>query len=130
MSNFLPNELVKRLNEQDGFDTEAFNRVHEQGDKITAIRLNLWKQPTVPFEDGKPVPWCDTGYYLTERSVFTLDPLYHAGCYYVQEASSMFIAHILAEIGLKNTASRSEEHTSELQSRENLVCRLLLEKKK
>src|SRR5436309_6442180 len=26
--------------------------------------------------------------------------------------------------------SRSEEHTSELQSRENLVCRLLLEKKK
>ncbi len=107
MSNFLPNELVKRLNEQDGFDTEAFNRVHEQGDKITAIRLNLWKQPTVPFEDGKPVPWCDTGYYLTERPVFTLDPLYHAGCYYVQEASSMFIAHILAEIGLKNTASRA-----------------------
>src|SRR5690606_42098506 len=28
------------------------------------------------------------------------------------------------------TAARSEEHTSELQSRENLVCRLLLEKKK
>src|SRR5690606_41956137 len=27
------------------------------------------------------------------------------------------------------TATRSEEHTSELQSRENLVCRLLLEKK-
>src|SRR5207302_9670702 len=27
-------------------------------------------------------------------------------------------------------AARSEEHTSELQSRENLVCRLLLEKKK
>src|SRR5690606_40157459 len=31
---------------------------------------------------------------------------------------------------LMQTASRSEEHTSELQSRENLVCRLLLEKKK
>src|SRR5690606_41208853 len=29
-----------------------------------------------------------------------------------------------------HTAVRSEEHTSELQSRENLVCRLLLEKKK
>src|SRR5690606_39701159 len=29
-----------------------------------------------------------------------------------------------------STSSRSEEHTSELQSRENLVCRLLLEKKK
>src|SRR5690606_41929007 len=30
----------------------------------------------------------------------------------------------------KETSFRSEEHTSELQSRENLVCRLLLEKKK
>src|SRR5690606_39762047 len=31
---------------------------------------------------------------------------------------------------LKSSEARSEEHTSELQSRENLVCRLLLEKKK
>src|SRR5690606_41454855 len=31
---------------------------------------------------------------------------------------------------LLHAAPRSEEHTSELQSRENLVCRLLLEKKK
>src|SRR5256886_13084940 len=30
----------------------------------------------------------------------------------------------------RRTASRSEEHTSELQSQSNLVCRLLLEKKK
>src|SRR5215475_14935191 len=32
--------------------------------------------------------------------------------------------------GLRRARPRSEEHTSELQSRENLVCRLLLEKKK
>src|SRR5690606_41364060 len=32
--------------------------------------------------------------------------------------------------GTCSSAARSEEHTSELQSRENLVCRLLLEKKK
>ena len=107
MSNFLPNELVKRLNEQEGFDSEAFNKVHEQGDKITSIRLNSLKQDTVPFEDVNPVPWCDRGYYLAERPVFTLDPLYHAGCYYVQEASSMFIAHILEEIGLKNSSIRA-----------------------
>lgn len=106
MSNFLPNELVKRLNEQEGFDSEGFNKVHEQGDKITSIRLNPLKQNTVPFENVSPVPWCDEGYYLGERPVFTLDPLYHAGCYYVQEASSMFIAHILKEIGLTNSATR------------------------
>src|SRR5690606_40056478 len=34
------------------------------------------------------------------------------------------------ELYKKNVLVRSEEHTSELQSRENLVCRLLLEKKK
>ncbi|HLT86078.1 MAG TPA: hypothetical protein VKZ57_00730 [Sphingobacterium sp.] len=107
MSNFLPNELVKRLSEQEGFDAEAFNKIHQEGDKITSIRLNSLKQNTVPFENVTPVPWCDKGYYLTERPVFTLDPLYHAGCYYVQEASSMFIAHILKEIGLEDSTTRA-----------------------
>ncbi len=37
------------------------------------------------------VPWCKNGYYLPERPVFTMDPLLHAGGYYVQEASSMFL---------------------------------------
>src|SRR5690606_39804695 len=36
----------------------------------------------------------------------------------------------LIDIMLTGSRPRSEEHTSELQSRENLVCRLLLEKKK
>src|SRR5690606_40464248 len=38
------------------------------------------------------------------------------------------VANTVAETGF--AALRSEEHTSELQSRENLVCRLLLEKRK
>src|SRR5690606_41726872 len=37
---------------------------------------------------------------------------------------------VLARLGVLQPTLRSEEHTSELQSRENLVCRLLLEKKK
>ena len=41
------------------------------------------------------VPWCKEGFYLAERPQFTFDPLLHAGCYYVQEASSMFVTHIL-----------------------------------
>lgn len=40
---------------------------------------------------AEKVKWSDTGYYLRERPSFTFDPLFHAGCYYVQEASSMFI---------------------------------------
>lgn len=41
------------------------------------------------------VEWCDTGYYLPERPLFTADPLLHAGVYYVQEASSMFLQQIV-----------------------------------
>lgn len=107
MSNFLPNELVRRLSEQEGFDRDAFIQTHEEGDKITSIRLNPFKQQIAPFADTDPIPWCGQGYYLSERPVFTLDPLYHAGCYYVQEASSMFIAHILKELGLCSSETRA-----------------------
>jgi 16S rRNA C967 or C1407 C5-methylase (RsmB/RsmF family)/NOL1/NOP2/fmu family ribosome biogenesis protein len=54
-----------------------------------SIRLNPAKgQATLAAER---VGWCDTGYYLPERPAFTFDPLFHAGAYYVQEASSMFL---------------------------------------
>ncbi|MDX9750287.1 MAG: hypothetical protein RBT71_04315 [Flavobacteriales bacterium] len=54
----------------------------------TSIRINARKLPGHP---GEAVPWCATGRYLARRPVFTLDPLMHAGCYYVQEASSMLL---------------------------------------
>ena len=41
------------------------------------------------------VPWCSEGFYLSGRPQFTFDPLFHAGCYYVQEAASMFITHVI-----------------------------------
>ncbi|MBP6825301.1 MAG: rRNA cytosine-C5-methyltransferase [Saprospiraceae bacterium] len=46
---------------------------------------------------GDPVPWHPNGRYLPERPVFTLDPLFHAGAYYVQEASSMFLYEALKQ---------------------------------
>ena len=58
-----------------------------------SIRLN----PSKPAEcfDGEAVGWCKWGKYLAERPQFTLDPLLHGGVYYVQEASSQFVAHLL-----------------------------------
>ena len=50
-------------------------------------------QATCPSD--RQVSWCSEGYYLDDRPQFTFDPLLHAGCYYVQEASSMFVTHIL-----------------------------------
>ncbi len=62
----------------------------------TSIRLNPYKIASPP--PGEPVPWCRYGRYLPERPLFTLDPSFHAGAYYVQEASSMFLEHIVREL--------------------------------
>ena len=57
-----------------------------------AIRLNPFKGADGPA--GEPIPWSPWGRILPERPVFTLDPLFHAGCYYVQDASAMYVGHI------------------------------------
>lgn len=65
-------------------------------DAPVSIRLNRGKFPDGDIaEDWKKVPWCDDGYYLPQRPSFTMDPLFHAGAYYVQEASSMFVSHLV-----------------------------------
>ena len=54
----------------------------------------------LPCEVGwEPVPWCPDAFYLSERPPFTFDPLLHAGVYYVQEASSMYVAKLLKNYG-------------------------------
>ena len=62
-----------------------------------SIRLNPLKAEACQVEAGEPVPWCRGGYYLPRRPSFTMDPLLHAGCYYVQEAASMFLDTILQQ---------------------------------
>ncbi len=61
-----------------------------------SIRMNpfKWKNDIPDLQ----VPWCPFGFYLDKRPKFTLDPSFHAGEYYVQEASSMFIYHILNQL--------------------------------
>ena len=60
----------------------------------TSIRLNRRKTTDISFPK-RPIHWAKDGYFLDERPSFTGDPCFHAGAYYVQEASSMFISHIL-----------------------------------
>ena len=59
----------------------------------TSVRLNPNKTKSTP--QHKQVGWCSNGYYLPERILFTFDPKFHAGEYYVQEASSMFVEQLL-----------------------------------
>lgn len=101
----LPQELLQSLTGIRGFNREDFIRVHQSGEQVTSIRLNPAKaMGALPvMEGGRPVPWCSSGYYLAERPSFTLDPFFHAGAYYVQEASSMFL-----ETAIKQTADLSQ----------------------
>lgn len=50
------------------------------------------------FPGSEPIPWEPMGRYLSDRPVFTLDPLFHAGIYYVQEASSMIVGRVAKTI--------------------------------
>ena len=43
------------------------------------------------------IPWNEYGMMLPERPRFVLDPLFHAGCYYVQDSSAMVVGHLLRE---------------------------------
>ena len=86
----LPAALLNSLQGLKGFDKESFEEVHSSGQQITSIRLNPFKK--ADFQNQKSeIPWTEHGYYLETRPSFTFDPLFHAGCYYVQEASSMFL---------------------------------------
>ena len=87
-----------------GFDEEAFVAAHVSAIPVTSIRINPQKidkgHVESIFENNieEPVPWSAHGYYLKNRPSFTLDPLFHAGAYYVQEASSMFLEEALKQI--------------------------------
>src|SRR6476660_4214701 len=105
----LPEKLLESLKGIEGFDREAFERVHESGEQVTSVRINRLKLAIgdlvhhSPYAIHNSVPWSQYGYYLSRRPSFTFDPLFHAGCYYVQEASSMFL-----EEALKQTVDLSQ----------------------
>lgn len=98
-STSLPQLLIDSLQDCEGFNCEAFLRVHEEPLPVTSIRINPAKCSVEHLQEHfrqmgcilEPIPWTKTGYYLSSRPVFTADPLFHAGCYYVQESSSMFL---------------------------------------
>jgi 16S rRNA C967 or C1407 C5-methylase (RsmB/RsmF family)/NOL1/NOP2/fmu family ribosome biogenesis protein len=78
-----------------GDEYEAFARALE-AEQATSIRFNPLKTQHEP-QGAERVAWTSTGYYLTERPAFTFDPLLHAGVYYVQEASSMFLEQVIRQ---------------------------------
>jgi NOL1/NOP2/sun family putative RNA methylase len=95
----LPVELLNSLNTVEGFDKQAFINIHTQANPPVSVRSNPNKRISqyhnIPISDQ--IPWTENGFYLKERPSFTFDPIFHAGCYYVQEASSMFLEQALKQ---------------------------------
>lgn len=73
---------------------DAFEAAHHLAAPVS-IRVNPGKSS---FTNTTPVPWTKYGFYLGQRPSFTLDPEFHAGKYYVQEASSMFLEQAFKQV--------------------------------
>ncbi len=92
----LPIDFIDSMRQQLGTEADDLFRALET-ESPTSIRLNS-KMEVLTFDcDTEEVPWHLDGYYLSARPQFTLDPLFHAGCYYVQEAASMFVQQALEQ---------------------------------
>jgi 16S rRNA C967 or C1407 C5-methylase (RsmB/RsmF family)/NOL1/NOP2/fmu family ribosome biogenesis protein len=94
----LPEAFFKRMENslQDEFP-DFLKSLHQPSP--VSIRINP-KKIAAEFPESENIPWSSNGKFLSERPVFTIDPLIHAGAYYVQEASSMFIEEIFKQNNL------------------------------
>ncbi len=87
----LPSAHLESLRKSLGNEFDQFAQAYNETPPVS-IRINKGKwQGETPSDH---VPWSEDGYYLKERPSFTHDPKFHAGLYYVQEASSQFLSHI------------------------------------
>ena len=96
----LPEDFIRHTREIMGDDLFATLTDALAQEPPVSIRMNPWKwngdrKDIALYQDD--VPWCPNGLYLRERPNFTFDPLLHAGVYYVQEASSMFVDRVLRQ---------------------------------
>ena len=94
-------EFVKMMNGNLGEERASSVLASLEENPVISVRVNPFKISLERLREhfgplaGEAVPWAaDEAFYLTERPSFTLDPLFHAGAYYVQEASSMFVGQL------------------------------------
>lgn len=91
----LPADFISRMQALLETDYPAFEAALQETPPVS-IRMNPLKYDKSP--EGLPITWSEHGYYLSQRPTFTFDPLFHAGAYYVQEASSMFLQEAIRTV--------------------------------
>ncbi len=104
----LPSDFRREMESLFGVEEASRLFAALDGDAIpVSLRVNPLKPPAVlPAPQEGRVPWCGAGVYLATRPRFTHDPLLHAGCYYVQEAASMFVEQAYRRIAADFTPRR------------------------
>ncbi len=90
----LPELFISQLRDLLPDEWQALADAITSSEPSVAVRVNEARRAGVPAV-ARRVPWCGQGYYLDNRPSFTFDTDWHAGRYYVQDASSMFIAHVI-----------------------------------
>jgi len=90
-----PDSFIQRISGQKYIDSQALLKALEEPSPVS-IRINPSKWDGIPA-DAEPVPWSSNGFYLKNRPSYTLDPLFHSGCYYPQEASGMFLEQVIRQ---------------------------------
>ena len=93
----LPEAFIEQLRVLLPKEWEALADAITTSEPSVAVRVNEARGVDVP-EGAHRVPWCGEGFYLQDRPAFTFDTDWHAGRYYVQDASSMFIAHVIRHL--------------------------------
>src|SRR5690606_40970433 len=91
-----------------------------QGGSVTQVKVHI---PALAWMGTQVIGMAPAAAIAHLRAHASHSPRAHACA--VEQACAMALGEPPTDVD-----TRSEEHTSELQSRENLVCRLLLEKKK
>lgn len=92
--NQLPEKFIERMQHILGAAGEQMIKAIGQP-AVTAVRLNPTKDYGNRLPKAEEVCWHPNAFFLFERPTFVTDPVFHAGGYYVQEASSMFIDYIV-----------------------------------
>jgi 16S rRNA C967 or C1407 C5-methylase (RsmB/RsmF family)/NOL1/NOP2/fmu family ribosome biogenesis protein len=125
----IPEEFIKRIHTQNYINAEELLKALEEPSPVS-IRINPAKWGKKP-SDSEPVSWCKNGYYLENRPSYTLDPLFHSGCYYPQEASSMFLEQVIRQTSVLTRNLRvldlcaapggKSTHLSDIIGRDNLL---------
>jgi 16S rRNA C967 or C1407 C5-methylase (RsmB/RsmF family)/NOL1/NOP2/fmu family ribosome biogenesis protein len=95
-----PSKFIERLKSQKYLDASKLLEALNKPSPVS-IRINKTKWNNIPVKP-EYVSWTKEGFYLESRPSFTSDPLFHSGCYYPQEASSMFVEEVYNQLEIRS----------------------------